>query len=228
MRTDGLLSIKPIKSDLIPPIDPKTGEPAVPTGEVFRDPHGESHIVYRGSFVDLEATSSLENREPIMNPETGEQLTRKSDQGPYKVFHRPTVFVEEEFILERGPAEIRIIRGFRPSEDEVERREQADMVRSFERGLAQEAVKRGLTAGQLVERVMGALGVGDDEETAPAPSVAGDVEVVEVSPGWYNVVVDGETKSETNLRERDAEDLADTFRVPVGVGAEEEDDEGSY
>ena len=138
------------------------------------------------------------------------------------------MFVEEEFILERGPAEIRIVRGFRPSEDEIERSEQADMVRSFERGLAQEAVKRGLTAGQLVERVMGALGVGDDEETDPAPSAAGDVEVVEVSPGWYNVVVDGETKSETNLRERDAEDLADTFRVPVGAGVEEEEDEDSY
>ena len=30
MRTDGLLTIKPIKSDLIPPIDPKTGEPGRP------------------------------------------------------------------------------------------------------------------------------------------------------------------------------------------------------
>ena len=109
------------------------------------------------------------------------------------------------------------------------------MVRSFESGLAQEAVKRGLTAGQLVERVMGALD-GGEEQTAPTgspggggPSGAaggGDVEVFQVTPGWWNVRVDGRLMSDKNLRERDAQDLGDTFRVQVGAGVEE--DENSY
>ena len=233
MRTADLPGIKQIKSDLIPPTDPQTGESSLPTGEVFRDAHGESHIVYVGHFVDLDATASFENRKPVINPEDGKQLTRKAAEGPYKVWHRGTVFVEEEFILERGPAEVRISRNFRPSETEVEQAEEAKLVQDFEKGLAKQAVKRGLTPGQLVDRIMGTLKSDPEPETtvptsSPSPG-AGEPEIIDLGSGWHNVKVDGELMSKKSLRIRDAEDLADKFRVPAGVGVEEEETEaGDY
>ena len=224
MRTDGLLAIPDIMADKIPPIDPVTDAIAKTTGETFIDAKGESHIVYRMHFIDLEATMSSANRKPVIDPDTGKQQHRKnSDTGDsYPVWHRPPVFVEEEFILERASAEIRIQRNFRPSEDELATRRNAQLVASFEKTLATEAVKRGLTPEELVNRIMGSLD-GDAAQVAAQVQAVGDdnVRIVPVSPGWFNVEVDGQQMSSKSLRKEDAEALADTFRVPAGAGVEE-------
>ncbi len=101
MDTSGLPGIPVIKSELIPPLDPVTGNPAEPTGKVFKDGQGNSHMIYEMNFVDLAAT--VKNKQPVMDPDTDKQLVRKGGEGgPYKVYHNETVFVFDEFILERG------------------------------------------------------------------------------------------------------------------------------
>ena len=219
MRTTNLLQIKGIKADLIPPTDPLTGESAKPTGETFRDAAGNAHIVYRMSFPQLAKTADPENRVSVPDPETGRTLIRKGYEGRYKVYARPTVFEEEDFILERAPSgEVRINRGFRPTPEEQARDREQRLVSEFEANLAREAVKRGLSAGELVSRLLGVLSTGDDAD-APleAPS---EVEVYEAAPGWFNVRIDGRKVSEKNLRREAAEELADTFRVSAAATLE--------
>lgn len=222
MDTSGLLTIKPIKSELIPPVDPETGEQAEPTGEVFKDARGDSHIVYTMSFPDLEATTK--NKQPVMDLDTGKQQTRKGDQGPYLIWHRPTVFSVAEFILERASGEIRIQRDFRPTAGELERAKERRLVAEFESGLAVEATKRGITASELVSRVMGGLEKGLPEpEGLEGPTEDVDEalpEIVHVGGGYYNVTLDGKPLSEKNLTKKEAEDLAE-MHGPVAAGPDD-------
>ena len=202
MRTGQLLRIPPIKADLIPPRDPLTGESAKPTGEMWTDREGTAHVVYSMSMPDLVKTAAIENRKPVIDPETQEQATRKNDTGDrYRVWHRPTVFEKRDFILERSPGgEVRIQTDFRPDPEDIERAKEAKATERFQTDLAKEAVKRGLTAGQLVEAMLG--------KTADAKPDPADFEIVRVSRGWYNVKAkDGTMMSERSLRKADAEIL---------------------
>ena len=135
-----------IKPDLVAPMDPITGELARATGETFRGTDGTPHMVYSMQFVDFEKSQHIDNREPVIDPETGKQLTRKGDHGPYKVWTRPTRWKEREFILERsGTGEVRILHDFRPSADERDLWKRQALVEQFSEQLAREAVKRAIS-----------------------------------------------------------------------------------
>ena len=217
MRTSGLLKIPPINADLIPPVDPLTGEPAKATGETWRAADGTPHIVYRMSFPDLEATKDPSNRVAVPNPETGKQLVREGYEGPYRVWAKPTIFKEEDFILERAPSgEVRINRGFRPTEEEQLHEQQQRLVSEYESVLVREAIKRGISPADLVSRLLGDTPASEVPAPLEAPT---DVEVlpVEGAPGWWNVYVDGQKVSEKNLREGAARELAETFDVSAAA-----------
>ena len=216
---------RPITPDLIPPIDPVTGDMAVATGEMYRDNAGDAHIVYRSNFYDREKTYAPENRIEMIDPKTGKQKMRKDQDGNYPVFRNPIRFTERDFILERSPTgEVRMNTDFRPSEREIEDREERRLTRMFESRLAREAVKRGLTAEQLVEQVLGKLQSGDDAPPAPS-SAPGRPAVITTGPGWFNVQVDGKMMSEQNLRKPAAEELAESLGNALGAPGEPD---GSY
>ena len=140
-----ILAPEPITPDLVPPMDPLTGQLAPPTGEMFRDSAGDAHIVYKSSFYDEELTKDINNRVPVIDPRTGEQAFRKDVDGNYPLYRFPMRYKEREFILERSPmGEVRMNFNFRPDPGERKEQVQADMVERFERRLATEAVKRGM------------------------------------------------------------------------------------
>lgn len=213
-----MASAAAIVPDLIPPIDVTTGESARATGETFN-----SHIVYETHVLDREKTYAPENRRKVIDQRTGEQVTRKGRDGHYPIFKFPMRFTKREFILERSPqGEVRMNFDFRPSEQEVRAREQAKLTGEFGRRLAAEAVRRGVTPEELVASLMDQVtGGGDEDADAPqAPAGPGEPTLVKVSPGWWNVQVDGENMSEQNLRKPEAEQLATSLANAVGAPSE--------
>ena len=216
---------QPISPTLIPPLDPLTQEPARPTGETFKSAEGDPAIVYEMNFVDHDATNDPANREPVINPETGEQLTRKGDHGPYPVYTRPTRWKKQEFILEAAPiGEVRILRHFRPTEGEVQAQQRGDLVRRFSEQLAERAVARGITPEQLVATLLdeGAARNGDAEPEAAPEKAAGGLKVVNLGSGWWNVEgPDGQMMSEKSLRKAEAHKLAGELANVLDNAADE-------
>lgn len=186
----------------------------------FTEWKGEPEPVYEKEFPTIV-------KEPVLDPETGEQATRQltKDTQPakrYKVSFKP---VKKEFILISTPmGNVRMQFNFEVSEEEKQARQRRQQIEEFQENLAEALVDRGMTIPALLNK----LGIGTEdeslveeaekafEEAQSAMDEIEDVPVPEVeirqrenAPGYWDVYVDGARHNEKALRHDDAQEYRD-------------------
>ena len=157
MANHPLGKMEEIKCELIPPAG------AEPTGEIFTKTNGETRLVY---------TAMCHNPNPTRRPVKvdGVEVRRDSPNPniPGKVLMQLVdPLIEREFILESvPPASVVSNYLFRPSPDEIAARQvraaEGVAMGDLARGLAE----RGLTAGDLLDRVIGPVPEADTPKAA--------------------------------------------------------------
>lgn len=142
MRVETLSRIRRLRPDLIPPRGAK------PVGL-----HDDGRMIYQMERRDHEATKK--NREQVTAP-NGEPLFRRDANGePYPVMRAKPVTYMAEFVLERSPAgAVFLNENFRASEQEKEQDRLAKVRNQFGEVLAKTAVERGLSAEELIARLL--------------------------------------------------------------------------
>ena len=144
MRIDTLQRMRKLRPDMVPP------RGAVPIGL-----HDDGRMIYEMDRRDHAASKN--NKVQVMGPD-GEPLFRKAADGQaYPVMRLKPVTYKAQFVLERSHSgAVFINENFRASEDEKQR-DQANKIRNdFGELLAQTAVERGLSAEELIERLLDA------------------------------------------------------------------------
>lgn len=207
-RTKGIQRLPGLKPDLTPP------RGSTPTGRTWKDLHGRVHIIWRGRFVDEEKTAATKKQ--ATDPVSGRPAFRNGANGPYRIFEQPKpVRVEREFIMWPSPlGQASPMFNFLASEDELRRRALREQSAALREEFFTEAAARGISARDLLQNVLGAGGLlapeSDDREEEQQLYT-----MEEVSPGWFQVLENGEPISDRKFRRDEAEQTLALLREGI-------------
>lgn len=154
-NVDSLPRIKPHATELIPP------EGAKPVGV-----HSDGRVIYEMEIPDL--TRIAKNKVHVTDPETGEPLYKKhpnTGEKMYPILKSVPFFRKQRFVLNRdGHGNVYKHENFEPTPEEISHLAKLREKREFSERLADLAVERGISADELVLRM---LGVSDTVSNKP-------------------------------------------------------------
>jgi hypothetical protein len=142
MRVASLPKIRRLNPDLVPPREAK------PVGL-----HDDGRMIYEMERRDLVATKK--NKVQVIGPD-GEPLFRRDGQGePYPVMRTEPVSYTSRFVLERSPSgAVFMNEHFEATESDRELDRAKAMESAFSEILAKTAIERGLSAEDLIARLI--------------------------------------------------------------------------
>lgn len=146
-NVDSLPKIQPHATELIPP------EGAKPVGV-----HTDGRVIYEMKIPDL--TKIAKNKVHVTDPETGEPLYKKhpnTGEKMYPIMRAVPHFRIQRFVLQRdGHGNVYKRENFEPTPEEISFLKKLQEKREFSERLADIAVERGISADELVLRMLGA------------------------------------------------------------------------